>query len=323
MARVNIICLYNAHGLAKDGHLMSNLLRESGHLVIQSDLISPPLLLRVGRRLHYAISRRPIYDVNIHVESAVPALFHLARRNILVPNLEALRPETAQHLDAFDAIFCKTKEAYSVLSDKGLPAVMVGFSTPVNRPESRIQNWHGFFHASGVHVPGAVGVKGTESLYRTWQRHPDWPMLTITGCHYPSQSNITCMNGYIQEEEYIEMQNRLGVHLCLSEMEGFGHYIVEPMSLGNVVVTTDGAPMNELVTPDRGFLVKTKEKTKYMFGSRYKIDEAALENTIDKILKISEEELKAIGVKARVWYEQNDASFRKRFIEAINKLIAE
>lgn len=300
---------------------MAGLLRENGYHVIQSDLISPPLVLRLARRLHYSVKRRPIYDVNIHVESCVPALFHLARRNILVPNLEALRPDTAQHLDAFDAIFCKTREAHSVLSAKGLPAVMVGFSTPAKRVESRMPDWHGFFHASGIHVPGGVGVKGTESIYRTWMRRPDWPVLTMTGCHHPSHSNVACVNGYVPEEEYMRMQSRFGVHLCLSEMEGFGHYIVEPMSLGCVVVTTDGAPMNELVTPDRGFLVKTKEKAKYMFGYRYKIDEISLENTIDTILKTSKEDLRVVGMKAHEWYEQNDISFRKRFIEAIEKVI--
>jgi hypothetical protein len=322
MLRVNIICFYNAHGLAKDGHLMAGLLRENGYHVIQSDLIAPPLALRIGRRLHYAIKRQPIYDINIHVESCVPALFHLARKYILVPNLAALRPETAQHLDAFDAIFCKTTETHSVLSAKGLPAVMVGFSTPTNRIENHERNWHGFFHASSVPVPGGVGVKGTESIYQAWKRRPDWPLLTITGCHHPPLSNINCVNGYVQEKEYAEMQRRLGVHLCLSEMEGFGHYIVEPMSLGSVVVTTDGAPMNELVTPDRGFLVKSKEKTNHMFGTRYKIDEVSLENTIDTILKTSEEDLRVVGTKARAWYVQNDVNFRKAFIEAIDKVIA-
>lgn len=300
---------------------MTGLLSENGHHVIQSDLQSPPLALRIGRKLHYAVKRRPIYDINIHVESCVPALFHLARKNILIPNLEALRPETAQHLDAFDAIFCKTQEAYSVLSAKGLPAVMVGFSSPARRIENYERNWHGFFHASSVPVAGGVGVKGTESIYQIWKKRPDWPHLTITGCHHPSRSNITCVNGYVPEEEYVGMQSRLGVHLCLSEMEGFGHYIVEPMSLGSVVVTTDGAPMNELVTPDRGFLVKTKEKTNYMFGTRYKIDEVSLENTIDSILKTSVDDLQLVGMKAREWYVRNDAGFRKRFIEAIETVI--
>ena len=320
MSRVNIICLYNAYGLAKDGHLMTRVLRENGHQVVQSDLHSPPLLLRIWRRLHFAIKRRPIYDINIHVESCVPALFKLARINILVPNLEAIRPETAEHLEAFDAIFCKTNEAYSVLSAKGLPAVMVGFSTQSNRPSSQVKDWHGFFHAAGIHKPGAIGVKGTESIYQTWKKHPDWPTLTITGYHQPSHANIICRNGYIPEYEYFGMQNRFGVHLCLSEMEGFGHYIVEPMSLGNVVVTTDGAPMNELVSPERGFLVKTKEKLPYMFGYRYKIDEVSLENTIQMIINTRKDELREIGTKARIWCQQNDVNFKKEFIVAINKL---
>jgi glycosyltransferase involved in cell wall biosynthesis len=126
----------------------------------------------------------------------------------------------------------------------------------------------------------------------------------------------------LEEIKYVELQNDSGIHLCPSEMEGFGHYIAEPMSAGCVVATTDGAPMNELVSPDRGFLVKTASRAPYMLGSRYSIDESSFEETIDEILETGEEELRSLAMKARSWYEQNDVDFRRRFLGAIDDLLA-
>lgn len=320
MARINIIYFDNNHGLAKDGRLMADILEQNGHQVIRSDLVSPPLLLRLKRKISHAITRAPIYDMNIHVESCVPSLFHFARRNVLVPNLEALRPETAEHLHVFDAIFCKTKEAYTVLGANGLPVFMTGFSTPTKQIETCRPDWRSFFHASGVHVLGGVSVKGTDSIYRVWSRHPEWPTLTIVGCHHPSTENIRCINEYIPEQQYRLMQARMGIHLCMSEMEGFGHYIMEPMSMGCVVVTTDGAPMNELVTQERGYAVTHASKTPYMFGQRYTNDENAFEETIDLILNTSEVELEAIGSRAKNWYRENDFNFRNTFGRIVREI---
>jgi multisubunit Na+/H+ antiporter MnhB subunit len=42
----------------------------------------------------------------------------------------------------------------------------------------------------------------------------------------------------------------------VSEREGFGHYINEARAVGAFVISTDHPPMNELVTPERGALVK-------------------------------------------------------------------
>ena len=51
------------------------------------------------------------------------------------------------------------------------------------------------------------------------------------------------------------------MHVCCSDAEGFGHYINEGRAHGALVrtVTTDAAPMNELVDESCGLLVAPSE----------------------------------------------------------------
>ena len=50
---------------------------------------------------------------------------------------------------------------------------------------------------------------------------------------------------------------RAGVYVCPSSTEGYGHYLNEGRSAGGIIITTDAAPMNELVSNgDNGLLVK-------------------------------------------------------------------
>ena len=85
--------------------------------------------------------------------------------------------------------------------------------------------------------------------WREWsQRHERRQQFT--------ERNINYFAKYVDDDELRLVQNRHGVHLCPSEAEGFGHTLVEAMSCGAVVITTDGPPMNEMVTPDRGALVR-------------------------------------------------------------------
>ena len=67
--------------------------------------------------------------------------------------------------------------------------------------------------------------------------------------------NIDHRIGHLSDGELRRLQNSHRFHLCPSQTEGSGHYLVEALSVGATTLTLDAAPMNELVTADRGLLV--------------------------------------------------------------------
>jgi len=320
LVHVNIVCHRSAYGLAQDADLLADTLRGAGFRVTESELRGLPPLARLRRKLASTLRRGPLYDVNIFSEIAAAPLFPLARKNVLLPNPEFLRPDTAEHLSAFDAIFCKTHEALEIFNHLGLPAVYTGFSTPPPAPPIEEKSFAKFFHAGG-----SLGIKGTDALIDLWQRHPGWPRLTVTdtsGKQRPVRDNLEVISSYVPERAFRGLQHAHGVHLCPSEMEGYGHYIAEPMSMGNVVLTTDAPPMNELVTSDRGFLAATAAKSPHFYGTRYQIDIGSLERTIQRVVTTPAATLAEMGQRAQAWFESNDRRFRERLAQAVQKLVA-
>src|SRR5690606_13808773 len=131
------------------------------------------------------------------------------------------------------------------------------------------------------HLAGKSPSKGTEALVAMWARHPEWPQLTIV--QHPRRAkpigvpNIRHVVRYVESSELTALQNRHGIHLCPSRVEGFGHYINEASGCAAVVLTTDAPPMNELVGEGRGVLVAYEHSKPHLEGTRYYVDPADLE----------------------------------------------
>jgi glycosyltransferase involved in cell wall biosynthesis len=112
-------------------------------------------------------------------------------------------------------------------------------------------------------------------------------------------------------------QNSCGVHLCLSEAEGFGHYIVEAMSCKSLTLTTNAPPMNELVTQNRGVLVEYFKTKPQRLGINYYVNPSDLETKIDRALGMDSMSKKVLGENARDWYLENDRFFKHKIVEII------
>jgi glycosyltransferase involved in cell wall biosynthesis len=317
--RINLVYNDNTGGTPRTALVVARALEGHGIELTRSPLKAPPLGERIGALALRSIGR-PRFDLNLFLEQVCPRWHGFARRNLLVPNQEWFEPEWIPQLPRFDLLLCKTRDAERRFAALGAKVRYVGFSSRDQRIPGVTATGTG-----ALHVAGRNRQKGTEAVIRVWQRHPEWPRLTVVqrrqrpehSLWHPELPNVTYHSGYLPDETIRELQNTHWLHLGPSQAEGFGHSLAESMSCGAVVVTTDAPPMNELVQPGRGLLVPARELHPQGVGMLYQVDEDALEAIVQRALALSESERRLLGQNARAWFEANEAGFGKTFADAV------
>lgn len=316
---IRIITQDNGVGLVKDAELLSAILTP-GNFRVEQNLFKKSKFGKWFQRLAIQ-SGTKTPSINIFLERLYPTLFNTASLNVLMPNPEWILPKWMGHLSNLDFVLVKTRHAETIFSDLGCKTHYAGFSSE-DRWLPEVTKQAGFFH-----LAGKSANKGTEGLIALWQKHPNWPLLTIV--QHPKRAemdssthNIRHVIRYVNDDELKLMQNQHRFHVCISDTEGFGHYLMEAMSMQAVVIATDAPPMNELVTKERGLLVGYDRTTRQNLATCYHVGELQLESTIERALKMNDEEASGLGFAARDFFLSNDAQFRKR-IQQLMEDIAE
>jgi glycosyltransferase involved in cell wall biosynthesis len=311
--RINILVHVHAVGIQMNAAILANALRRAGFDVTLTRF-HPDVHHRTARALTKArriLLKRPVYDVNVFIETPLSTWFPMARLNGLIPNQEWMRDEYAEALPGIDRMLCKTRHAESVFRENGYPTQYLGFSSVDCNDDAVPTEYRSF-----VHIAGGSRQKGTQAICRVWGKHPEWPPVHLythlDNLEVPDAPNIVMHRGFMKEEHLRRVQNACGMHLCPSEAEAWGHYLVEAMSCGAVVVTTDGPPMNELVSSECGILVPYGRSAPMRLGTSFSVDEGALERAIGGLLQMSIEERVQIGRRAREWFLMNRAEFLQR-----------
>jgi glycosyltransferase involved in cell wall biosynthesis len=314
--RIHVISPVQGTGNRLDLELVCPLLEEHGFEVVRY-----PVLRRNGSaRLAHVLRRlarfRGRFDVNLFLGPLFPEWLPFAVKNVWVPNPEGFREHQRKFLPWVDLVLAKTRLTETIFRALGRPVEYTGFTSRDHFDGSVPRAYTGFLHA------GSSRFKGTARLVECWKAHPAWPPLVLVDhAAVPDAPNIRPLTGYVPDAEYRRLQNATGFHLCCSEAEGFGHYIMEALSCGAVVFTTDGPPMNELVHPGRGILVGRLEKTEPAgLSRRYYFDPARLAETIDRARGMDETALRKLGAAGRDFFLENDRAFRERFIRVMGAL---
>lgn len=333
-ACINLIGWDNGRGLSHDLRLLRETLESQGNEVHITS-VGPkrrrwtPRALWIRLRLMWQSLQRGDgvrwkFDANIMLEHVQPAYFSSAHRNFFIPNPEWLSRRDERHLHRFDAVLAKTRVAATTFHARGIPTRYIGFrSTDCLIPETPRQPHF-------LHLAGASRMKGTKRLLEVWRRHPEWPPLLVLQSPQTAQGMpMTPERDNVQHriatlcdiEDIRQLQNSHLFHLCLSEAEGWGHYIAEAMSCGAVTITCDAPPMNELVRPERGLLVAASPVGNLNAATRYHFDEVALEAMIERVRSMDPIECNALGAAARTWFETNQQRFGGLLQDALQPLL--
>lgn len=318
--RVNLVAADNGAGLSRDMRLLAAVLEEAGMDVTVTALRRGklrkwlrPLWVRAGNLIRRLSRRRPPFCLNLMQEHIRSEYLSWAERNALVPNPEYLLASDRALLARMDRVLVKTRHAHEIFTLLGSAVEYVGF-TSEDRLDDRVTRKRAFFH-----LAGKSGNKGTEAVIAAWRQHPHWPHLTVVqnsrsakvGAHAP---NLTHLVEYLPDHLLKEMQNAHQFHLCPSETEGFGHYLMESMSVGAVTLTTDGAPMNELVSVERGVLIPVAATGQQAAAKTWIASAAEIAESVERVLALDESQLEKFSKAGRQYFLQNDQDFRERLI---------
>ncbi|MCB9421672.1 MAG: glycosyltransferase [Ardenticatenaceae bacterium] len=328
MKKVNIVAWDNGGGLGRDISIIADSLSRSGYVVYFNGFKSRGHQARISRLGNYGLltlQKKLVgfpFHVNIFLERVYSRFLGLASANFLVPNPEWMHEETVSNLGVIDRVLCKTKYTQKIYQEKGCGTAYIGFtSDDCMQAQIESKNEEDF-----IHIAGRNPYKGTKSLIDLWLKHPEWPTLVVvqSPTTYDGEevvrtkaNNINHILRYLSDDELRAMQNRYRIHLCPSEAEGFGHSIVEAMSCGGLVVTTNAPPMNELLTIERGVLVKYSKSEPKGYGLRFFVDLHSLEAVVSEIIDMPIQKKMGMGERARNWYQLNDNAFSNRLIKAI------
>lgn len=321
MPLTRILSRANAHGLSRDLGLVAGLLADAGH-AIEPVAFSNEKGLRLLRISGMQVARcwKGRADLQILLEHFYPPTLSLARRNLWMPNPEWFRPRWRDKLAAIDGTLCKTRHAETIFADFGCGPRYVGF-TSQDRLDRTVPRQRRF-----LHLAGKSPVKGTEAVLEAWRRHPEWPPLVVvqTSRHARAAAkpaaNIDHRIGRMDDAELRRLQNVCRFHLSPSEAEGFGHCLVEGMSVGAAILTTDGEPMNELIRPGHGVLIEPAQVGKLGLARRHFVDADGIERAVERILAMGDGEVGAMGAAARAAFEVIDRDFRARFAGHVTEM---
>jgi glycosyltransferase involved in cell wall biosynthesis len=257
-----------------------------------------------------------IKQVSFHLEEIQPFYTNFSKHNFFIPNQEWLRDRTRSQMKNKNIeVLCKTNYAVERLANISSSIRFLGF-TSINRNNSTPPDYNKF-----IHIAGRSPQKGTLPLLKLWSKKTAWPeliVITTTKTHveYDKFSNIKIVDSFITENELNKLINECGVHICPSEAEGFGHSIVEALAVGACVLTTNGAPMNELVADQQCLISPEQTSTRYL-SELFFVSERTLEQTINKIIHLSIAERKVSGELSKQKYAELNEHFNTNIGELV------
>lgn len=320
---IHVVSPVAGFGNRLDLELVAKLLEENGFDVTRYGITDRTKLGRGRKIAERLLKFKGRFDVNIFLAPLFPEWLPMARKNLLVPNVEGFPDHLRKWLPKIDLVLAKTRLTERAFGEIGCKTEFTSFTSPDHLDESVPRERMKFFHSCSSQF------KGTKSLLETWRKHLEWPeLIAVINNHdavardFEMAPNIRAIRERLPFEELKRLQNMCVFHICCSEAEGFGHYIMEALSCGAIPFTTNAPAMNELIDPSRGLLVDAKDETRPMgLTKAYFFRPESLEQQVERAVALTDAEIAQMGRAGREFYVQNDQFFRRQFIEMVQAMV--
>lgn len=297
--KINLFSAQNGKGLEASREILKNALEEQGHIVYQLE------------QRENGCNKCPQADLNIFFEHINRKWINRGDVNWFIPNPEWYLQDSSL-LKQMDLILCRTHEVERIFDALNMKTFYMGFSSRDCFYESIDKDFE-----LCLHVAGSSPYKGTQAVIKAWTGRDHFNPLTMIihkssfRCELP---NVHLIKKRIELAELRLLQNTCGIHLCPSEAEGYGHYLMEAMSTGAVVITTDGPPMNEFIQDKRCLVPYLREEPCFL-GTRYFVDSEKLAECVEALMAMPLEELQKIGECNRANYLLRTEEFHQHLEE--------
>ena len=265
----------------------------------------------IGYREFYRLFSLRKIDIIIFLERIFPFWLFNQKIKILIPNQERFPHRLTKFLPKIHQIWCKTKHSKEIFSQIHPQTSYIGFRSKDQNISNIEKNEEEFFHLGGKST-----AKGTKQLISLWGKNPQWKTLHLIWkkkIQEPLPKNIKHYEQFLPTQKLQKLQNQIRNHLCPSQMEGWGHYLLEAMSCEALILTLDGKPMNELIKSEYGILCPAKKEKPRHLGIKYEIHQEKLQTCIEEIIKMPKEKKQTLGKIARQNFLQITQNFKEKF----------
>jgi hypothetical protein len=320
---LRIVKPYNTKGLDADSRIFYNLLsKEINNLDIHINTEDEILKMK------------PNDDIHIYISNTSEEILKYCKIKIFMINHELFHQKQSDLniLKELDYVIARNNVGFNwankIKKENGLKYEVKLIKFTSDFPKLNVEkNWNKILHSAGEHH-----WKQTDAIIKCWKKYNDLPEIIITctdQCYInikklliDKPKNVIIHNSLIPMNEFIKLKNEIGIHLCPSIVEGYGHYINEARKLKSLVITSDLAPMNELINDKTGILIKCDDKGKKKNGADLCfIKEESIYKAVKKAMELTNDAKDIMIEGAYNDYISDENYFKTNMVQFINNII--
>jgi hypothetical protein len=277
--------LNNGVGLQRDYELLRHQLEKRGHQVYGVQFNATPVVA-------------PRADVNIFVEVVTPFVFAAAPKQWVIPHPEWWFAQWDKY--PYDLVLAKTRDCERIFRAKvGDKCRYIGWlARDLYRPEIPRQR-------KFLHVCGKSQFKNTPAVIVGCQ-HAGVP-LTVIGTHAGTRRHVS-------DPELVNLMNTHFCQVMPSAYEGYGHVLHEALGAGQILITTNAPPMNEL-TPS--ILLPSESTSKYHEGTLHKVSPLSVSKAVKHVMALPPTSVQRYRDEGRAQFQQDQVAFEQALDELL------